>query len=48
MSFPTQTDVGIDTDMRLSRTRTLALAGVIGPLWFTTCVVDKGCSCRTI
>jgi len=43
MSFPTQTDVGIDTDMRrLSRTRTLALAGVIGPLWFTTLVVVQG------
>jgi hypothetical membrane protein len=43
MSLPAQmhrnSDAGIQ---RRSRTRTLALAGIIGPIWFTTLVVVQG------
>jgi hypothetical membrane protein len=43
MSSSAQTHVGFDADTpRLSRTRKLALAGIIGPVWFTTLVIVQG------
>src|ERR687897_827516 len=43
MSFPANTDFDIDEQLAtLSRARTLALAGMIGPVWFTALVILQG------
>jgi hypothetical membrane protein len=43
MSFPAQTHGDSGAELRrLPRTKTLALAGIIGPVWFTTLVVLQG------